>query len=158
MGAMPLHSAGLLPFDADEAGVRVFIVHMGGPYWGHRDDGGWSLAKGVYEPGEERPEDAARREFFEEVGVPAPEGELLYLGEVRLSSGKLVRGYAVRADRSLRFVTSNTVEIEWPRGSGRRQIYPEADRGQWFDLAEARRKLTLGQVPLLDRLARALGN
>lgn len=157
MGAMTLRSAGLLPYDVDEAGVRVFIVHMGGPYWGHRDEGGWSLAKGIYVPGEEHPEDAARREFFEEVGVPAPEGELVDLGEVRLSSGKLVRGFAVRAEQSLRFVASNSVDIEWPRGSGRVKTYPEADRGEWFDLEVARRKLTLGQVPLLDRLLRVLG-
>lgn len=154
---MPLRSAGLLPFTEDETGVRVFIVHMGGPFWGHRDSGGWSLAKGLYVRGEEEPADAARREFAEEVGVPAPEGELLDLGEVRLSSGKLVWGFGIRADAGLAFVGSNTFDLEWPRGSGRVQTYPEVDRAGWFTLDEARTKLTLGQVPLLDRLLGVLG-
>lgn len=149
---MPLHSAGLLPYSRGETGVRVFIVHMGGPFWGHRDAGGWSLAKGMYTPGEETPQDAARREFAEEVGVEPPAGELLDLGEVRLSSGKRVRGYGVEASEDLRFVSSNTFEVEWPRKSGRMRTYPEVDRAAWFDVDAARSKLTRGQVPLLDAL------
>lgn len=155
-GGMPLHSAGLLPFHHSEEGLKVFIVHMGGPFWGHRDDGGWSLAKGMYIPGEETPEDAARREFCEEVGVPAPRGDLLDLGEVRLSSGKRVRGFAIEADADLVFVASNTFEVEWPRRSGRMRTYPEVDRAGWFDLPTARTKLTAGQVPLISALERLL--
>lgn len=149
---MPLYSAGLLPFTRSDDRLRVFIVHMGGPYWGHRDQGGWSLAKGMYIPGEETPEDAARREFGEEVGVPAPEGELLDLGEVRLSSGKRVRGFAVEASPALTFVGSNTFEVEWPRRSGRYRTYLEVDRAGWCALAEARVRITPGQLPLLDAL------
>ena len=52
---MALHSAGLLPFTLVDGQLRVFIVHMGGPFWGQRDDGGWSLAKGMHTPGEETP-------------------------------------------------------------------------------------------------------
>lgn len=154
---MPLHSAGLLPYHREHGRLKVFIVHMGGPFWGHRDAGGWSLAKGMYEPGEETPEDAARREFAEEVGVPPPSGDLLDLGEVRLSSGKHVRGFGVEAPSSLAFVSSNTFEVEWPRRSGRIGTYPEVDRAGWFDVPTARRKLTRGQVPLLSALELALG-
>ncbi|MFV0407418.1 MAG: NUDIX domain-containing protein [Propioniciclava sp.] len=153
---MPLHSAGLLPYHRENGNLSVFIVHMGGPYWGHRDLGGWSLAKGMYQPGEEAPEDAARREFFEEVGVRPPSGDLLDLGQVRLSSGKRVWGFAVEAPGSLRFVSSNTFEVEWPRHSGRIRTYPEVDRADWFALPAARRKLTAGQVPLIDALERQL--
>lgn len=153
---MPLHSAGLLPFHREHGRLKVFIVHMGGPFWGHRDAGGWSLAKGMYTPGDEAPEDAARREFLEEVGVEPPTGDLLDLGEVRLSSGKRVRGYAVEASSGLSFVSSNTFEVEWPRKSGQMQTYPEVDRGGWFDVPTARRKLTSGQVPLVDALERIL--
>lgn len=150
---MPLHSAGLLPFTLMDGRLRVFIVHMGGPFWGHRDRGGWSLAKGMYTPGEETPEDAARREFSEEVGAEPPSGELIDLGEVRLSSGKRVRGFAVETSPdAVAFVESNTFEVEWPRKSGRLRTYPEVDRADWFDLNVARSKLTLGQVPLLDSL------
>ena len=153
---MALHSAGLLPFTLVDGQLRVFIVHMGGPFWGHRDDGGWSLAKGMYTPGEETPEDAALREFHEEVGVAPPVGELIDLGEVRLSSGKRVRGFAVEASEELAFVESNTFEVEWPRRSGRIKTYPEVDRADWFDLEVARTKVTLGQVPLLDALEKIL--
>ncbi len=153
---MALHSAGLLPFSRVDGQLRVFIVHMGGPFWGHRDDGGWSLAKGMYTPGEETPEDAALREFHEEVGVAPPVGELIDLGEVRLSSGKRVRGFAVEASEELAFVESNTFEVEWPRRSGRIKTYPEVDRADWFDLEVARTKVTLGQVPLLDALEKIL--
>ena len=153
---MALHSAGLLPFTSVDGRLRVFIVHMGGPFWGHRDEGGWSLAKGMYVPGEEAPEDAARREFAEEVGCPAPPGDLIDLGEVRLSSGKRVRGYAIEAPESLAFVSSNTFQVEWPRRSGRMRTYPEVDRAGWFDLATARVKLLPAQADLVDRLAERL--
>ena len=105
---MVARSAGILPFARDDAGLWVFIVHMGGPFWWRKDTASWSLAKGVYDPDTETPEDAARREFSEEVGVAVPEGPLIDLGEVRLSSGKHVRGYAVEAPRDLAFVGSNT--------------------------------------------------
>ena len=130
---MTLYSAGLLPYTCDEGALRVFIVHMGGPFWGHRDQGG-GPGQGHVRPREESPTDAARREFHEEVGVPAPPGELIDLGEVRLSSGKRVRGYGVEASLDLAFVSSNTFEVEWPRKSGKMRTYPEVDRAGWFDL------------------------
>lgn len=34
--------------------------------------------------------------------------------------------------------------------------FPEVDRAEWFSLADARRKLNPGQVPLLDALSNAL--
>ena len=154
---MPLYSAGLLPYHHGDGTLKVFIVHMGGPFWGHRDTGGWSLAKGMYVPGEETPEDAARREFREEVGAEPPAGELIDLGEVRLSSGKRVRGFGVEAEPGLAFVESNFFEVEWPRKSGRFQRYPEVDRANWFNVAEARARLTIGQVPLLDKLEKLVG-
>lgn len=151
-----MYSAGLLPFHRGHGELSVFIVHMGGPYFGHRDAGGWSLAKGMYDPGEETPEAAARREFAEEVGTPPPEGDLLDLGEVRLSSGKRVHGFGVNASPELAFVASNTFELEWPRNSGRMRTYPEVDRAAWFDTRTARTKLTSGQVPLIGALERIL--
>jgi predicted NUDIX family NTP pyrophosphohydrolase len=47
--------------------------------------------------------------------------------------------------------------MEWPPRSGRRQSFPEADRAGWFTLAEARRKLTRGQVPIVEALSKRLG-
>lgn len=154
---MVARSAGILPFARDDAGLWVFIVHMGGPFWWRKDTASWSLAKGVYDPDTETPEDAARREFSEEVGVAVPEGPLIDLGEVRLSSGKHVRGYAVEAPRDLAFVGSNTFEVEWPPHSGIVKPYPEVDRAEWFLLADARDRLVKGQRPLVDVLARLVG-
>lgn len=154
---MAAHSAGILPYSRDAAGLWVFLVHMGGPFWTRKDAASWSLAKGVYDPLQETPVDAARREFAEETGAPVPEGELVDLGEVRLSSGKHVRGYAVEASRDLAFVSSNDFEVEWPPRSGIVKTYPEVDKAEWLLVAEARNRLVKGQLPLLDSLERLVG-
>ena len=154
---MAVHSAGILPFLRDATGLWVFVVHMGGPFWSRKDAASWSLAKGVYDPAQETPEDAARREFNEETGAAVPDGDLLDLGEVRLSSGKYVRGFAVEAGRDLAFVSSNTAEIEWPPRSGRNLVYPEVDKAEWCTLEEVRRRVVKGQLPLLDALERLVG-
>ncbi|HOA88897.1 MAG TPA: NUDIX domain-containing protein [Propioniciclava tarda] len=154
---MAVTSAGILPFARDDSGLWVFIVHMGGPFWTRKDAASWSLAKGLYDAAEETPEDAARREFTEETGAPVPPGELIDLGEVRLSSGKQVRGFAVETSRDLAFVSSNSFEVEWPPRSGIVKTYPEVDKAEWCLLSEARKRLVKGQVPLLDALERLVG-
>lgn len=152
----PVRSAALLAYRWDERGaLLVFIAHMGGPLWRSKDEGGWSIPKGLYQP-DEPPELAARREFAEEIGVLAPAGELLDLGECRQRSGKVIRTFAVAAPADLAFVASNEFQMEWPRGSGRVVSYPEIDRAQWFPLAVAERKLVSGQVPILQALAAAV--
>lgn len=153
---MPQTSAGLLPFTVDAAGVRLFIVRMAGPFFVGKDFGAWTIAKGLYDPASESPVDAARREFAEEVGVPAPEGELIDLGQVRASSGKLITVFAVDTDPSLAFVGSNLFELEWPRGSGSMQWFPEVDDGQWFAPDVARRKLAGVMSQFVDRLVDAV--
>ncbi len=60
-------------------------MHPGGPFWARKDDGAWSVAKGEYEPGEE-PEEAANREFSEELGQDPPTGRRFDLGELRQPS------------------------------------------------------------------------
>jgi len=52
--------------------------------------------------------------------------------------------------------TSNTFEIEWPRGSGAVREFPEVDRVEWMTLEQARGKLLKGQVPFLDALVEML--
>ncbi len=149
---MPLHSAGLLAFDDSGEEVRVFLAHMGGPLWARKDGGAWSIPKGLYDPAEEDPADAARREFTEEVGVPAPTGDLIDLAEVRQRSGKLIRAYGIRAAPGFTFVASNTFTMEWPPRSGRLAEFPEVDRAEWFSIADAQFKLVPGQVPFLAAL------
>lgn len=145
-------SAGLLLFRISNGRLDVMLVHMGGPFWQRRDAGAWSIPKGEYLQSED-PLDAARREFTEETGFPVPPGEPIALGEVRQSGGKIVQAWAVEADIDVSEIASNTFELEWPRGSGKVQSFPEIDRAGWFDLESAREKLVSGQVPLLAELA-----
>jgi predicted NUDIX family NTP pyrophosphohydrolase len=148
---MAKRSAGLLLYRKVETTAEVLLVHPGGPYWARRDEGAWSLPKGEVEAGEE-PLEVARREFGEELGSDPPDGGVTALGEVRQPGGKLVVAWALRGDFDTDQVRSNTFTLEWPRGSGRFQEFPEIDRAEWFPLDTARIKLLKGQLPLLDRL------
>jgi predicted NUDIX family NTP pyrophosphohydrolase len=149
---VPKLSAGLLPFRLRAGELQVFLVHPGGPFWANKDAGAWSVAKGEYEPSDD-PLAAAQREFAEEVGIPAPTGDITPLGEIRQPSGKRVTVFAVGADFEVDEVVSNTFTLEWPRESGRQQEFPEVDAARWMSLEEARRALVAGQVGFVDRLA-----
>jgi predicted NUDIX family NTP pyrophosphohydrolase len=138
-------SAGVLLFRHRNGVLEVFLVHPGGPFWARKDDGAWSIPKGEIESGEDALA-AARRELAEETGL-AVDGDFLPLVPVKQKSGKVVHAWAVRGDADPATITSNTFTH-----NGRE--YPEVDRAAWFSLAEARRKLLPGQVPLLDELDR----
>jgi predicted NUDIX family NTP pyrophosphohydrolase len=144
-------SAGILLFRRTGPGVEVLLGHLGGPFWARRDAGGWSVPKGEYEP-DEQPEAAARREFREELGVPVPAGELIDLGDVRQKSDKVVTVWALESDFDPADVVPGTFDLEWPRGSGHIEQFPEIDRVEWFELKEASAKIVGGQQPFLDRL------
>jgi predicted NUDIX family NTP pyrophosphohydrolase len=148
-------SAGIVLHRGRGENLEVLLVHPGGPLWARRDAGVWSIPKGEYEEDED-PLAAARREFAEELGTPAPKGEVLDLGEVRQKSGKRVRAWALAGDLDAEQAGSNMFSMQWPPKSGRMQEFPEVDRAQWFRLDEAREKLNPAQVPLLDRLAESL--
>jgi predicted NUDIX family NTP pyrophosphohydrolase len=147
-------SAGILLFRRDDgAAPEVLLVHPGGPYWSRRDHGAWSIPKGEIEAGEE-PRACALRELAEELG-PAPEiavEELLELGSVRQRAGKVVEAWAAEADFDPANLRSATFAMEWPPRSGSEREFPEVDRAEWFDEAEARRRILSAQAPFLDRL------
>jgi predicted NUDIX family NTP pyrophosphohydrolase len=144
-------SAALLLYRISEGGPEVLLVHPGGPFWRRKDLGAWSIPKGEVGEGEDLLA-AARREFREETGFGA-EGEAIALGSVRQTGGKVVHAWAVRGDADARALRSNRFEMEWPRGSGRMRSFPEVDRAEWFDLAEARRRILPAQASFLDALA-----
>lgn len=148
-------SAGILLFRRSSGGVEVLLGHMGGPFWARRDAGAWSVPKGEYEPDEE-PLAAARREFQEELGLPVPAGDLVELGSVTQSGGKVVTVWAVEADLDPGEVTPGTFTMEWPKGSGRVAEFPEVDRAAWFDLRDAGERIVAAQREFLDRLATRL--
>jgi predicted NUDIX family NTP pyrophosphohydrolase len=151
---MAKRSAGLLLFRRDADGIRVLLVHPGGPFWAKRDRGSWSIPKGEYDEGEDA-RAVALREFEEETGLAPRGGDLLPLGEVRQAGGKLVAGFGLEGDIDAANIVSNNFEMIWPPKSGRRQIFPEVDRAGWFTLAEATEKILDGQRPFLERLAAA---
>ena len=140
---------------SDEGVVEVLVAHPGGPFWARKDAGAWSIPKGEYEP-EDDPFATARREFLEEVGLDPTAGDAVPLGERRQPSGKWVTAWAVEGDLDITHATSNTFEIEWPRGSGTVREFPEVDRVEWMPVSTARVKLLKGQVPFLDTLMDAL--
>ena len=147
-------SAGVLMYRRQGGRLEVLLVHPGGPYWAKKDDGAWTIPKGEHEASEE-PRAAALREFTEETGL-VPCGPLVALTPVRQRGGKLVRAWAVEGDCDPAAVRSNTFTMEWPPRSGRTAEFPEVDRGAWFDVATARRKIRESQAALLDELEHLL--
>ena len=147
-------SAGLLLFRRAAEGLEVFLAHPGGPFWRQRDAGAWTIPKGVVNEGEELLA-AAQREFQEETGL-LPRGPFLALGFIRQRSGKQVHAWAWEGNADPTLVTSNSMQCEWPRGSGTFITFPEVDRCAWFDLPTARAKLLAAQAELLDRLEATL--
>jgi predicted NUDIX family NTP pyrophosphohydrolase len=148
---MPKTSAGILMYRRGRAGVEVFLVHPGGPFWAKRDEGAWSIPKGEYGEGED-PEGAARREFGEETGFDAS-GDLMALTPVEQKGGKLVSAWALEGDGDPEAIRSNTFSMEWPPRSGKTREFPEIDRAAWFPLDEARQRILASQEGLLDELA-----
>lgn len=146
-------SAGLLLFDdADE--LRVLLAHPGGPYFAKKDEGAWSIPKGLAGEGEALLA-AAQREFVEETGYEAisDETQFLALGSVKLKSGKEVHGWAFAGQwEDGRIPQSNRFEIEWPPRSGKKQSFPEIDRAEMFSIESAREKINERQAPFLERL------
>jgi predicted NUDIX family NTP pyrophosphohydrolase len=147
-------SAGLLLYRRNGNGVEVLLGHPGGPFWRNKDLGSWSIPKGLIAEGE-KPLAAARREFTEETGH-RPRGKSLPLGEARQPGGKMVQAWAVEGDWDAASLKSNMFEMEWPPRSGRRHSFPELDRAEWFDLAEAQAKILKGQAIFLTRLLEKL--
>jgi predicted NUDIX family NTP pyrophosphohydrolase len=145
-------SAGLLVYRR-APGLQFLLVHPGGPFWKNRDLGAWSIPKGLVDPGEEMM-DAARREFAEEVGL-AVEGDFVDLKPLKQKSGKVVHAWMIEADLDLAGFRANLFELEWPRGSGRVQTFPEIDRAAYLAPDEALAKILPGQAGFIhEALAR----
>ena len=147
---MSTTSAGILMYQRRDHGLRVLLAHPGGPLWRTRDDGAWTIPKGLPVPGETA-EDTARREFGEELGTP-PVGPLRPLARIRQRGGKWVEAFALEGEFDVATLRSNAFTMEWPPRSGRMAEFPEVDRAGWFALDEARRKILASQQPLLDAL------
>ena len=148
---VPQVSAGILLYRRTNTGTEVFLVHPGGPYWARKDEGAWSIPKGLLDAGEDELA-CARREFREETGFDAPvTGSERPLGSFRLPSGKHLKAWAAEGDCDPAALRSNFFDMEWPPGSGRTARFPEVDRGGWFEEKAALSKITPGQRLVLER-------
>jgi predicted NUDIX family NTP pyrophosphohydrolase len=121
-----------------------------GPFWAKKDEGAWSIPKGLFEENED-PLDAAKREFKEETGFEV-EGEFIDLGELKQPSKKIIHAWALEKDLDETKIVSNTFTLEWPKNSGRLQEYPEIDKADWFEIEQAKKKILKGQVGFIERL------
>ena len=133
---------------------EVFLVHPGGPFFKNKDTGAWTIPKGLVETASTTLEpllETARREFEEETGFPVQQ-PLYDLGSIRMKGGKTVYAWAFEADVDPARLRSNKFPLEWPPQSGQIIEFPEADRGGYFTIPEAREKIVPAQAPFLDRL------
>lgn len=152
--------------DGNSERLELLIAHMGGPFWAHKDAGAWSIPKGIAEAhgcvdkagaalGAAGALAVAEREFCEEMGSPPPPGVNIELGFSR-SGKKRIVVFAREGDFDLATFESNEFEMEWPRGSGQMQRFPEVDRADWVAADRARKLLVKSQVVFVDRLLEAL--
>ncbi len=151
---MPQTSAGVLLFRHRPAGVQVLLVHPGGPFWARKDEGAWSIPKGLADEGGNLLA-AAKREFLEETGATIG-GALMDLGTHKQPGGKTIVAFGAEGDFDAASLRSNMFSMEWPPHSGKTAEFPEVDRAGWFDLDEALTKVTKGQRPIISALAAKL--
>jgi predicted NUDIX family NTP pyrophosphohydrolase len=143
-------SAGILVYRLKNKAIEVFLVHPGGPFFIKKDLEAWSIPKGEYEASED-PLQAAVREFKEETGQEIS-GSFIALTPVTQKGGKDVLAWAVEGDIDESQVHSNTFQMEWPPRSGKMKDFPEVDKGAWFTVAEATKKINQKQSVLIEEL------
>ncbi|MFA5260395.1 MAG: NUDIX domain-containing protein [Candidatus Omnitrophota bacterium] len=151
---MPKQSAGILLYRRRGQGWEILLAHPGGPFWANKDLHVWSIPKGEFTP-EENGLEAARREFLEETGFPAP-GPFIPLTPLKQPSGKVIYAWAAEGSCDPSGIKSNTCWVEWPPRSGRQIEIPEIDRVGWFNPDSAREKIAPGQAGFMDELLAAL--
>ncbi len=134
--------------------LEVLLVHPGGPYWAKKDNGSWSIPKGEYTDTED-PFTVAKREYEEETSFQV-DGDFIHLTPLKQPSGKIVSAWTVEGDCDASKIKSNTFLMEWPPRSGNKQEFPEVDRGEWFTIDTAKKKLLKGQVGFIEELCKLL--
>lgn len=153
---MSKKSAGILLYRTSKKILEVFLVHPGGPFWKNKDAGAWSIPKGEFDDNE-KPLDAAIREMQEETGISL-KGDFIELTPIKQKSGKLVFAFAKNFDLDPSQIKSNEFEMEWPPKSGKKKMFPEIDRADWFDIKTAKEKINQAQAELIAELQKELKN
>lgn len=138
-----VRSAGLLPYRL-RPDLEVLIAHPGGPFFAGRDEGAWTILKGLIEDDEDE-KIAAAREFVEETGWHVDVNGWTALGETTMKSRKVVVAWAIERDFDPLALEPGTFSLY-----GRE--YPEIDEVRWVGPDEARRKLNPALAVFVDRL------
>jgi predicted NUDIX family NTP pyrophosphohydrolase len=147
---MPKQAAGIIVYRKNKKELEIFLCHPGGPLYKNRDEGVWQIPKGEFETNED-PFDAAKREFKEETSQTI-EGEFVKLAPVKYKTGKIVYAWAIEGNVDETKVKSNLFSMEWPPKSGKQMEFPEVDRGKWFSVIEAKKKILPALSPFIDQL------
>lgn len=148
-------SAGLLMFRRSNNDLEFLLAHPGGPYFQERDEGWWTIPKGLSEPNEDLLQTAIR-EFQEETGIVS-QPPYLALGNVKQKGGKVVHAWAFAGDwQECDRFQCNSFRMEWPPNSGKFQQFPEVDQIAWMDTDTALRKINQAQATFIHRLTEKL--
>ena len=147
-------AAGLLMFRDTNVEREFFLVHPGGPFFVKKNEGSWSIPKGLPEP-EESLLQTAQREFFEETAI-RPTEPFYSLGAIQSKSRKTVHAWAFKGEWDpADGIVSNTFQLEWPPKSGKLTMFPEVDRAAWLNFETALTLINPSQIMFLKR-AKAL--
>jgi len=149
---MPKYSAGLLMYKIENNKIFVFLIHPGGPFFKNKDLGSWSIAKGELEENESKFQ-AAFREFEEETGIKIDQQntKFLDLGFTKQKNNKIVYAWAFESKNGEKFKHSNFIKIKNISFQ-----FPEVDKGQFFTIEEARKKIKPEQLVFINRLIEML--
>ncbi len=147
-------SAGILTYKIEDNNIKVLLCHFGGPYWEDIDIGGWSLPKGEVNNFEKVIE-TAEREFEEETNLKI-NTSINYLGSKKISRKKLVIMFYTNTEFNLSYCKSNTFELEYPKGSGKKQFFPEMNKYEWMSIDIAKEKIIKNQLYFLNKLEQKL--
>jgi predicted NUDIX family NTP pyrophosphohydrolase len=144
-------SAGLLMYRFKNHTLEVLLAHPGGPFFRNKDNGHWSIPKGEIDVSEELI-DTAVREFREETGLK-PEGPYIPLGSIVQKGGKTVFAWAFEGKlEPMDPNPANTFETEWPPHSGKKMIFLEIDKVEYFTTDTAKIKIKNTQIAFIERL------
>lgn len=149
-------SAGLLMFKKIKGTVEILLAHPGGPFFKNKDEGYWTIPKGLAEENEQLL-DTAIREFTEETGI-VPRPPFIALGMVKQKGGKVVHAWAFENNNeTLPLLKSNMFKMEWPPRSGNFKEFQEVDQISYFSIAEALSKINEAQRSFITKLTEELG-
>jgi len=149
-----VQSAGLLMYKMRGNSVEIFLCRPFSIDPARKSH--WGIPKGRIDPGE-NPEDAAKREFFEETGLMPPNVPRYYLGKITYPSGKKeVSVWAFEFDPPKNFqFKSNYTKVKDQNGDS--IIIPEIEEWSWFKLKDAGNVIMKSQKEIISRFLRFMG-